>query len=282
VVRITRRQFLGGLGAAAIGSAAYAYSIEPHLVTVTRRDLPIANLPSDLDGKRLVQISDLHVGPVGADYLTDCLRRVEKLRPKLVVITGDYMTCRADEQIESVGRLLEKLKPAPLGVYGTLGNHDYGPGWADDLVATPLAQTLTDVGVRVLRNERVDVAGLQLVGMDELWSGQFRPREALAGFDPSRAGLVLSHNPDTLDRPGWGTYQGWVLSGHTHGGQCKPPFLDPPFIPVNNPRYTSGEIDLGDGRRVYINRGLGYNRRVRFNARPEITAFTLRRVDRLA
>jgi uncharacterized protein len=281
VVRITRRRFLTGLGAAAVGCGTYAFGVEPHRVTVVRRDLPIANLPPDLDGKRLVQISDLHLGPVGAEYLTYCFRRVEKLRPDLVVITGDYMTSRANEEVENVGRLLEQLKPAPLGVYGTLGNHDYGPRWANTTIADALVRTLTEAGVRVLRNEQVDVAGLQLVGMDELWAGQFRPREALAAFDHGRAGLVLSHNPDTLDRSGWGEYQGWVLSGHTHGGQCKPPFLDPPVLPVQNPRYTCGEIDLGDGRRVYINRGLGYNRRVRFNVRPEITAFTLRRVDQL-
>jgi predicted MPP superfamily phosphohydrolase len=67
------------------------------------------------------------------------------------------------------------------------------------------------------------------------------------------------------------------LSGHTHGGQIKPPFLDPPIIPVRNKRYTAGKFDLGDGRFMYINRGLGYLRRVRFNARPEITVFTLKR-----
>jgi hypothetical protein len=69
-----------------------------------------------------------------------------------------------------------------------------------------------------------------------------------------------------------------MLSGHTHGGQCKPPFLPPPLLPVRNKRYTSGEFDLGNGRSMYINRGLGYLRRVRFNARPEITAFRMKGV----
>ena len=62
---------------------------------------------------------------------------------------------------------------------------------------------------------------------------------------------------------------------HTHGGQCKAPFLAPPILPVRNKRYSAGEFDVGQGRRMYINRGIGHSIPVRFNARPEITVFTL-------
>ena len=279
---ITRRRFLTTLGATALGTAAYANRIEPHRVAVVHRDLPIAALPADLDGKCLIQLSDLHVGPTDDDYLLECLERVGSLHPELIVITGDYMTGPGTAEIEHVGRVLAQLKHPPLGVIGTFGNHDYSQTWKDATVADQLAPVLTDIGIKMLRNERVDVAGLQVIGMDELWAGQFRPEEALAGYDPTRAVLALSHNPDTVDRSGWGNYQGWILSGHTHGGQCKFPFFRPPFVPVRNKRYVAGEYDLGDGRRLYINRGLGYNRRVRFNMRPEITAFTMRRVDKRA
>lgn len=281
MAKITRRRFFTALGTAVAAAGGYAYGIEPHLVKIVCHDLPVAGLPTDLDGKRLVQISDLHVGPTGDSYLIDCLTRVGKLRPELIVITGDFMTACGTERLESVAAVLGHLPKPPLGVYGSLGNHDYGQTWRDTRIADALVPVLTDVGVRMLRNERVDVAGLQLVGLDELWARQFRPEEALAGFDYQRPGLVLSHNPDTVDRSGWGAYQGWILSGHTHGGQCRFPLLGAPFLPVENLRYVSGEFDLGDGRRLYVNRGLGFNRRVRFNARPEITAFTLRRVDRL-
>jgi predicted MPP superfamily phosphohydrolase len=88
--------------------------------------------------------------------------------------------------------------------------------------------------------------------------------------------IVLCHNPDAVDVPCWGDYGGWILSGHTHGGQCKLPFFRPPILPINNKRYVRGEYDLGDSRRLYVNRGLGYIRRVRFLVRPEVTVFTLR------
>lgn len=90
-----------------------------------------------------------------------------------------------------------------------------------------------------------------------------------------QANLVLCHNPDVMDLPIWQNYNSWVLSGHTHGGQVKPPFLDAPMLPVKNKRYTAGKIDFEDGRTLYINRALGHLWQVRFNVRPEITVFTL-------
>lgn len=276
---ITRRRFFTGVGATLVGTCIYANRIEPHRVITVHRDLPIGKLPNDLDGKVLVQISDLHIGPTDDDYLRSCFRIVEGLNPAMIIITGDFMTCLDTEEVEHVGRLISELKPAPLGIVGILGNHDYGQTWRNFRIADTLAETLLESGVKLLRNQCFDAGGLQIVGMDEVWAGQFQPAAAFASVDRNRATLSLSHNPDTVDRIGWGDYRGWILCGHTHGGQCKIPFFRPPYLPVDNPRYTSGEIDVGNGRHIYINRGLGYARRVRFNVRPEITAFTLRGAD---
>jgi predicted MPP superfamily phosphohydrolase len=278
---MTRRGFLrAAAGAALSGGAAvvgYTWQVEPHWLEIVHRDLPVAGLPAGLVGRTLVQISDLHVGPVvDADYLRDSLRRVAALEPDLVVLTGDFMTSYAGEQIHAVAGVLEHLRPARLATLAVLGNHDYGPDWDWVDLADRLSRRLTDLGIGVLRNASRDVAGLQVVGLDDLWSPRWQPEDVLRAIDPNRAALVLCHNPDAVDLPIWAGYRGWILSGHTHGGQCKPPFLPPPLLPVENRRYTAGEFDLFDGRRLYINRGLGYSKRVRFNVRPEITVFTLR------
>ena len=87
--------------------------------------------------------------------------------------------------------------------------------------------------------------------------------------------ITHCHNPDVCDLDIWNGFDSWILSGHTHGGQCKAPFLPPPLLPVKNKKYASGEIDLEDGRTLYINRAIGHLWQVRFNVRPEITIFEL-------
>jgi predicted MPP superfamily phosphohydrolase len=283
IPRLTRRRFLtlvGGTVAAGIGCAGYALRIEPHWVQVVRRELVIEGLGDSLVGKSLVQISDLHVGPiVDEDYISGAMQQVSSLHADIVVITGDLMTCRDTEQITAAMRVLGHLKPARLATVAILGNHDYGSGWSQTHVADALTTQLRRRGIIVLRNDVHHVQGLRLVGLDDLWSPRFAPRRVLAAVDRDEPAIVLCHNPDAADLPVWSGYRGWILAGHTHGGQCKPPFFNPPALPVKNKRYSAGEIDLHDGRRLYINRGLGYLRRVRFNARPEITVFTLRRAQ---
>ena len=279
---LTRRRFLkltAGASLVGAGTFLYTWRVEPHWVEIVRRDLPVKNLSEALVGKTLVQISDLHIGPVvDDDYMSEALARVSALRPDILAITGDLMTCRANEQVGHVMHILQHLQPARIATLAVPGNHDYGHGWRQTATAAELFQRLDERGIRVLRNESIDIEGLQIVGLDDLWSRRFAPERILPTLQRDAPAIVLCHNPDAADRPVWSSYQGWILCGHTHGGQCKAPFFRPPLIPVRNKRYTAGEVDLHDGRKLYINRGLGYLRRVRFNARPEITQFTLQRV----
>jgi uncharacterized protein len=277
---MNRRRFLrysaGVAAAGATGLLGYTCGIEPHWVEIVQRPLPVAGLPSGLSGSRLIQISDLHVGPrVDDAYLVDCLQAVAELKPDMLAITGDLITYREPKQLSQLRQLLEHLPKPRRASFAVLGNHDYGPGWSRPEVAARVTEELTRAGVRVLRNESVSVAGLTVVGMDDIWGRAFAPEEALRGTSISQPAIVLCHNPDAADKPGWGAFRGWILSGHTHGGQCKSPFLPPPILPVRNRRYVAGEVPLADGRRLYINRGLGHSLQVRFNVRPEITEFTL-------
>jgi predicted MPP superfamily phosphohydrolase len=276
---VTRRRCLALAQAAVVGGAAtvlYTWRVEPHWLRVVRRDLPIDGLPTGLAGKTLVQISDLHAGKiVDTNYLIRALEFVSQLGQELTVITGDFMSCESSERVDEVARVIGHLRPGPLGCVAIPGNHDYGRGWLHADVANRLCQKLENLRVTVLRNESCTVGGLQIVGLDDLWGPFFAPEPMLRVTDWDRPTLVLCHNPDAVDLPIWSGYFGWILSGHTHGGQCKPPFLPPPLLPVRNTRYTAGAFELDDGRRLYINPGLGYLRRVRFNMRPEITVFQL-------
>ncbi len=278
--RMTRRRFLGSLLAGGVGLATYAFRIEPHWIEVVERRMPIAHLPPSLAGCRLIQISDLHIGPiVSDDYLLQAFKLVKQLEPDLLAITGDFISYRGPQQIEQAGRVMEQLRHPRLGTFGILGNHDYGDHWRQSEVADQLARRMSDLGIQILRNRLHNVGGLQLIGLDDFWGPNFAPTKIIEQRDSNAASLVLCHNPDAADTPVWSDYRGWILAGHTHGGQCKPPFFNPPLLPVKTARYSAGEVQLDGGRKLYVNRALGYLRRVRFNARPEITVFTLERED---
>lgn len=278
--RISRRQALVSLAGATAAVGLYTWRIEPHWLEFTFPRLPIRGLPRELEGRTLAHISDLHIGPaVDDDYISGSFRRVQEHNPDFVAVTGDWITYRGPRQFEQLRRVLEHFPHGKLGTVGILGNHDYGFEWRMTEVAAKVSAIATAAGATILRNRAATVAGLQFIGLDDLWSPFFDPAAALEQSAANTPTVVLCHNPDAADRPVWSSYQGWILAGHTHGGQCKPPFLPPPLLPVKNRRYTSGEFALSGNRRMYISRGVGHLLRVRFNARPEVPIFTLTRAD---
>lgn len=292
-LRRRRRLLKGGLiGAVAIPTvgafaALDALWIEPYWVEVVRDELPVHDLGDAFVGRTIAHITDLHCSrTVSAEYLDDCVSRVNALRPDIVMLTGDYITYQGKngyhrKVLDIVGRLR-----APLGVYAVLGNHDTGTitrfhkaGSAD--LQQFLVDGLKSVGVKVMENrsEPISVGGerLWIVGLGDLWSGDFNPSLAFRDVPAKTPTLTLVHNPDAFDRLG-----GWpvsaVLSGHTHGGQVAIPLVGRPFLPIKNRQYYAGRF-LVDGKTLYVSRGLGRIGRVRFNCRPEITLLRLFRAS---
>lgn len=283
VMKFTRRLFLHNFlaltGTAAAG-LIYATKIEPYWVDFSRRLLPIPNLPAGLEGSTLIHLSDLHIGArFDYQYILDTLQELSVLEPDFVVYTGDFISYETDYQLDQFAAVAPLLLHGRRGTAAILGNHDYGHGWQQTAVADTITAQLVTNGVDVLRNEMQTMAGLTLIGLDDYWSPCYDPQRVLSRVDPQGANLTLVHNPDVVDEDVWCGYRGWILAGHTHGGQVKPPFLPPPVLPVRNKRYTAGFFDLGDGRSLYINRALGHLWSVRFNSRPEVGIFTLSQVQ---
>ncbi|WP_457615550.1 metallophosphoesterase [Lutibacter sp.] len=273
--KFIKKSILSTLGITFV-TGIYSWKIEPFWLEFVHKKMPIKNLPKHLQGKTLIQISDMHVGNrFDPNYITNSFKKAQKYNPDFVVYTGDYTTFESQEQYE---QLREVLKNAVKGTFGTvavLGNHDYGENWEDASVAATISKILNEANITVLRNEQKEINGLNFIGFDDYWGTNFFPENVMSKYNEHIANIALCHNPDACDEPVWNNYKGWILAGHTHGGQIKPPFLKSPFLPVKNKRYTTGEIDLYDGRTLYINRALGHIRQVRFNVRPEITIFKL-------
>ncbi|WP_185289875.1 metallophosphoesterase [Chryseobacterium lactis] len=256
--------------------ALYSWKVEPFWVDFVQRKLPVKNLPKSLDGKIVMQISDLHVGDrFDWNFLIETFQEAKRFKPDFVVYTGDYVNSGTTEEQNALTTVMENCVLGTTATLGILGNHDYGNNWKDFECADQICEILEDRGITMLRNARQEAAGLNFIGFDDLWSPRFQPSEIMKEYDPSKANIVLCHNPDACDLNIWNGYQGWILSGHTHGGQCRIPGIITPVLPVKNKKYISGEIDLEDGRMLYINRAIGHSFQVRFMVRPEITVFTL-------
>jgi predicted MPP superfamily phosphohydrolase len=275
-----RRKFIKNTlwGSASIGllTGLYTWQIEPFWLEFVKVKMPVLNLPKDLIGKTVMQISDIHVGnKFNYQYIIDSFKEAKLLKPDFVVYTGDFISYENEEQFEQLKKVMKFAVTGTLGTAGVLGNHDYGGNWLEQDVADTTTEILEDAGISILINQQKEMNGLNIIGIDDYWGMNFNPNKIMSKYDDKKANIVLCHNPDVCDLNIWNNYKGWILSGHTHGGQVKPPFLKPPILPVKNKRYSAGEIDLHDGRTLYINRALGNLFQIRFNVRPEITIFKL-------
>ncbi|NLV31167.1 MAG: metallophosphoesterase [Acidobacteria bacterium] len=283
-IRVRRRPPLRGSALGTLGFctrwAVDRHGTGPEWLEVTEVGLRLHRLPQGLRGLRIAQISDLHCSnTVSGPYLARCIERINRLDPDLVVLTGDYITYDLHGRYRSkVTSLLGRLRSRG-GVYACLGNHDYGmnlPARQRPLLLRRLTDGMQQSGIRILRNEsaQVDVGGqpLWLVGLGDLWPGDFFPRRAFEQVPAGETALALVHNPRGADRmEGFGASA--VLSGHTHGSlvahRSRPPWR------ARRRPYSAGLYEVG-GTQLYVNRGLGRIGRARLGARPEITVFTLR------
>lgn len=277
---MTRRrllQFLGGLTLAGAATWLYSRRFEPQWVELEQITLRIPRLPERLAGKRLVQLSDIHLCEfMGPQQLLAAVQQVNHLRPDWLFLTGDYV---GDNAQDAEG-LIEPLRQLQAPTYASYGNHDY---WSD----LPTVQNmLAAAPVITLRNQAQPLAeGLWVAGIDDLWSGRPDLAATLRDIPPTAITLLLAHEPDFFERVVQRQAPVAVqFSGHTHGGQIRLPTWRPgadgrrtyaPILPKYGHLYPIGLRQIG-AQQVYTNRGLGmWPVPYRLNCRPEITLFTL-------
>ncbi len=282
-------------GAIGVGAALYAWW-ESTAVEVTERSLAIPDLPTGLDGLRVLHVSDLHV-PASGDSVGRFLELVWHLDYDLVCCTGDYVETSAGW--DAAADALTQLR-APFGVYATLGAHDYlAPvrtprEWVWEHLARlrgesrqfvspqPFVERLNAAGIEVLRNEwrSVEIGGelVRIGGAGDDSAGMARLDSAIppaGGFS-----MLLTHSPDAALRMPARVDGGpsIVWSGHTHGGQIRVPGWG---APLRHSRLVSRERPAGvfeiQGAQVVVSRGFGTAHvPLRFACRPEIGLYTLK------
>jgi uncharacterized protein len=250
----------------------YVHDLEPSWIEVRSVSLSLPHLAPEFSGYRIVQMSDIHADRwMTAQRIQKVVDRVNQMHPDLVVLTGDFVT-RNPQKFAPNLSVLKSLTPMDKTL-AILGNHD---AWTDpDLIQ----ETLEIAGVDVLSNQVVTLnralAQLHIGGVDDVWAQRNRLNEVLAALPTTGAAILLAHEPDFADTSAVTGRFDLQLSGHSHGGQVRLPFMKKFFPPLAY-KYPMGQYQVGSMIQ-YTNRGLGSSGiPIRFNCRPEITIFTLR------
>ena len=278
---LSRRDFLKLGGIAAVGLPVYAGEISRHELSVQRVKITLPQLPEAFRGFTIAQISDFHYAEyTEAFFIRRVVERVNQLKPDMVALTGDFITAGFWSEQATIGfagecaQILGHLQ-SPLR-YAVLGNHDC----ASKPYAAAVTDALQSQGISVLDNRSVplerDGGRVWLAGTGDALVGNFGLEQALPA-PPDRDGesvILLAHEPDVL--PLVATHNvDLMLSGHTHGGQVRFPFLPAMFLPELGQHYIEGLYRLGPTQ-LYVNRGVGtVNLPFRLNCPPEITLITL-------
>ncbi len=277
---LTRRDFLGAAAALGVGFTLNTGMIARHDLEIAPQTIRLANLPAAFHGFRIAQISDIHLEEFTEPwFLRLVLHRVNLLRPDLVLLTGDFASMGplphpvAFRAINTCAALLPELTCPHR--FACLGNHD-------NVIGAPfVTRALERHGTSVLVNGFVPIERngqrIWLSGIDDPGTGNPRLNLALPpmGTDPI---LLMCHAPDYIDtivEHPQAERIGLVLSGHTHGGQVRLPFMRPFVLPPLGEKYVEGLFRFGPTQ-LYVNRGIGTTGLpFRLNCPPEITDITL-------
>lgn len=277
----SRRTFLFGAGAAALGMAAYAGTHGRHELEVTERTFPIVDLPDAFIGMRFAQISDLHTEEFTEPwFLKQVVDRINGLNPDMVLITGDFVSRGPAPRrvaLRAAGVAAELLSEIRAPRVAVLGNHDVGVGadWVMRELETHGTPVLVDSYLPLDRK----MDRIYLSGSDD--AGTRTPDPFLAiPAEPRAPVIYLVHEPDYIDifqhHPRFPLVD-LMLSGHSHGGQIRLPLVGPLVLPPMGKLYPEGLFRFRK-LQLYVNRGIGtVGVPFRLNCPAEITHFTLTR-----
>ena len=270
--------------AGAVALAGDGILIEPNFPHLVRREFALNRLPERMDGFTIALLSDFHYDPYFSVHpLRAAIPMVNHLHPDLIVLTGDFVSVpmfgnpeKGALAAEPCAQLLRNMN-APYGLWAVLGNHD------NDTDPQYVTQALKAHNIHVLINQSQaiehDGARFWLGGVNDVFSHDADVPKTLQSVPDGEAVVMLVHEPDFADIVSQYPVD-LQLSGHSHGGQIRIPFLPPLFLPRFARKYYLGTYHIG-GLTLYTNPGLGtIEVPVRFDCPPEITLVTLRSLKR--
>jgi predicted MPP superfamily phosphohydrolase len=279
---ITRRRFLQLSGLGAAGVLAYSCGYERHHLDITQRTVELARLPAALDGLRIAQLSDFHYEQYTEPYfIREVVAQVNRLAPDLVLLNGDYVSegprpsKKGAQSSYPCAEILAGIQCPQR--WCVLGNHDVSVG------STVVLDALESHGLPVLQNRHVPferngarlwIAGVKDAGLSQPDLHLAAPQGLQSAQEPV---ILMAHEPDYADQVVRHGGVDLMLSGHTHGGQVRLPFVGAMYTPPLGRKYVEGLFHLGNGLQLYVNRGIGtVGIPIRVLCPPELTVITLR------
>lgn len=272
VQNILNAGVVSGVGALSIIGYQEARKSPP----VKRVDVPIRDLHPDLDGLRIAQLSDLHIGPtLKADFLEDVVEATAKLKPDLIALTGDLLDGRVQDMAHEISAL--RRLSAPLGCWFVTGNHEYywdAEAWLPEIERLGFKPLNNAHSLLNVRGASLMVAGVTDYGAGKMLPGHDSdPHKAVQGGEHADFKLLLAHQPKSVFEAARAGFD-LQLSGHTHGGQ----FFPWNFVVGLVHPFAVG-LNIYEDMQIYVSRGTGYwGPPMRLGAPSEITLLTLRRV----
>jgi len=272
-----------------IGSLAlYSYYIGARGFVVVEETLAVPNWSPELDGFRVVAISDIHAGSNYApeERLRYMVEQANAQNADIIVLLGDYVSeSKLDRRrlnlsegedgselrmpVAAFCEIFGGLR-ARYGVFAVIGNHD---NWHN---GRKIRMELERVGIRVLENEIAEVKiaenAVRIWGIEDLWKNRRVPTETYDQLTDKRNVIVITHNPDSLLQTP--SQIALMFAGHSHGGQMNWPFFGP-IAAVNDARFMDGHA-ITDGKHIYVTSGVGTSViPFRFRVPPEIAVVTI-------
>ena len=276
---------LWAAAAVLLAVATHMLLFAPRVLTVSRVELPIADLPPELDGYTIGVLSDLHRWPwTPLRHFRRAVHAAVAAQPDAIVLLGDYgLSWKATARwangplyraaMRELAPLLASLRPRD-GTFAVLGNHDHYFS-ADEVTAW-----LRAAGVRPLVNDCAVIergsARLLIGGVDDLLEASVDPAGGCGCYGPDTPTVVLAHHPDSILRLTAPRRVDLVLSGHTHGGQYVLPVYGAPVTLSEVCGRTTASGWVSNPRApLYVSRGIGEQMPGRLNCPPEVVIVRL-------
>lgn len=241
-------------------------------------NVELNNLPTELNGLKIAQISDVHL-PKNASSIENILKKVKKENPDIIVMTGDIIDASANIEtcgLYKLGYGLSQIAPT----YAVTGNHEFNNDtvdlWKEILINSNVTVIDNSLDVFNMNGKSIALIGLE----DGIAYNQnlFFQNKTLENMPI----VLLAHRPELVDSyfsKEFSTIPDLVFSGHAHGGQFRIPFFNKGIISPNQglfPTFTSGLYETNDNGKLIVSRGLGNSIiPIRINNRPHLPIITL-------